>query len=268
MKLHRFRRPLGVPDQALQGFARIRPCRASPGPGLARICDEAHRILPGRSRSPADPHHGADCMAERSFASEVQDLKLGEGAVFRGEGILAITKALLQSGGLLCRRLPGFAHLAPDGRAGRCQGRARRSRCSFRILGLGSRRRRDAVGLRALSRARRGHMEVDRRDERRIRRAVEPVVGRRQGRRPDRDRRGLRGRLLDHAGAQPRLRDEIADVAARSPARPRMRGQGGRGRLRAVGSLEHAGDARGAHPHLATCTASSSPRTTSVRPSR
>ncbi|WP_180899791.1 thiamine pyrophosphate-dependent enzyme [Martelella soudanensis] len=37
-------------------------------------------------------------MAERSFAKEVQDLKLGEGDVFRGEGILAITKALLQSG--------------------------------------------------------------------------------------------------------------------------------------------------------------------------
>src|SRR5215475_1159122 len=37
-------------------------------------------------------------MAERSFAREVQDLKLGEGDEFRGEGILAITKALLQSG--------------------------------------------------------------------------------------------------------------------------------------------------------------------------
>jgi indolepyruvate ferredoxin oxidoreductase, alpha subunit len=37
-------------------------------------------------------------MAERSFAREVEDLKLGEGAEFRGEGILAITKALLQSG--------------------------------------------------------------------------------------------------------------------------------------------------------------------------
>ena len=37
-------------------------------------------------------------MAERSFAREVQDLKLGDGEVFRGEGILAITKALLQSG--------------------------------------------------------------------------------------------------------------------------------------------------------------------------
>ena len=37
-------------------------------------------------------------MAERSFAREVEDLRLGEGEIFRGEGILAITKALLQSG--------------------------------------------------------------------------------------------------------------------------------------------------------------------------
>src|SRR6195952_1254584 len=37
-------------------------------------------------------------MAERSFAREVEDLRLGEGDVFRGEGILAITKALLQCG--------------------------------------------------------------------------------------------------------------------------------------------------------------------------
>ena len=37
-------------------------------------------------------------MAERSFAREVQDLRLGAGDEFRGEGILAVTKALLQSG--------------------------------------------------------------------------------------------------------------------------------------------------------------------------
>ncbi len=37
-------------------------------------------------------------MAERSFAREVQDLKLSAGQEFRGEGILAVTKALLQSG--------------------------------------------------------------------------------------------------------------------------------------------------------------------------
>lgn len=37
-------------------------------------------------------------MAERSFAKEVASLRLGEGEVFHGEGILAVTKALLQSG--------------------------------------------------------------------------------------------------------------------------------------------------------------------------
>src|ERR1700726_4465752 len=35
---------------------------------------------------------------ERSFKKEIEALKLGDGEVFRGEGILAVTKALLQSG--------------------------------------------------------------------------------------------------------------------------------------------------------------------------
>jgi indolepyruvate ferredoxin oxidoreductase, alpha subunit len=35
---------------------------------------------------------------ERSFKKEVQSLRLGDGETFRGEGILAVTKALLQSG--------------------------------------------------------------------------------------------------------------------------------------------------------------------------
>src|SRR5882724_1264892 len=37
-------------------------------------------------------------MAERSFKEEVEKLKLGDGDEFHGEGILAVTKALLQSG--------------------------------------------------------------------------------------------------------------------------------------------------------------------------
>ncbi len=37
-------------------------------------------------------------MAERSFAKEVEKLRLGDGDTFRGEGILAITKALLENG--------------------------------------------------------------------------------------------------------------------------------------------------------------------------
>src|SRR4051794_41918614 len=35
---------------------------------------------------------------ERSFKAEVEKLKLGEGETFHGEAILAVTKALLQSG--------------------------------------------------------------------------------------------------------------------------------------------------------------------------
>ncbi len=37
-------------------------------------------------------------MAERSFVEEVKKLRLAEGQTFRGEGILAVTKALLESG--------------------------------------------------------------------------------------------------------------------------------------------------------------------------
>ena len=35
---------------------------------------------------------------ERSFTKEVELLKLGAGQTFHGEGVLAVTKALLQSG--------------------------------------------------------------------------------------------------------------------------------------------------------------------------
>jgi len=37
-------------------------------------------------------------MAERSFKKEVEDLRIGAGETFHGDGILAVTKALLQSG--------------------------------------------------------------------------------------------------------------------------------------------------------------------------
>ena len=37
-------------------------------------------------------------MAERSFKAEVEHLRLGEGDTFTGEGILALTKALLEAG--------------------------------------------------------------------------------------------------------------------------------------------------------------------------
>ena len=191
-------------------------------------------------------------MAERSFAREVEDLKLGDGEVFRGEGILAITKALLQSRRRLCRRLPGRADLASDGRA------RRRARTSWTSSACISRRRASEataaatlVGLGHVSDPRRGDLEVDRRHQRRLRRALQPRLGRRHRRRADHRRRGLWRGLLDHAGAQPRLRDEVADLAARSAAQPASRScKAVEDGLRAVGGLEHAGDARGPHPRL------------------
>ncbi|TXL72708.1 indolepyruvate ferredoxin oxidoreductase subunit alpha [Vineibacter terrae] len=44
------------------------------------------------------PPAAARTNPERSFAEEVRSLRLGAGEVFRGEGVLAVTKALLQSG--------------------------------------------------------------------------------------------------------------------------------------------------------------------------
>jgi indolepyruvate ferredoxin oxidoreductase alpha subunit len=46
------------------------------------------------ARNPAEEAR----LAERSFVDEVKKLRLGAGEVFRGEGILAVTKALLESG--------------------------------------------------------------------------------------------------------------------------------------------------------------------------
>ena len=51
-----------------------------------------------RTRRPTGVARGQTAMAERSFTEEVKKLRLGAGAVFSGEGILAVTKALLESG--------------------------------------------------------------------------------------------------------------------------------------------------------------------------
>src|SRR5437899_12490011 len=48
-------------------------------------CHSLRLVLPGNAM-------------ERSFKREVEALRLGSGEVFRGEGILAVTKALLQAG--------------------------------------------------------------------------------------------------------------------------------------------------------------------------
>ena len=179
------------------------------------FCPRRRPVAAGWARRTAE-----QAMAERSFKEEVQKLKLGAGEEFRGEGILAITKALLGIWRLLCGRLSGRADLAPDGRAERRQRHSRRARCAFRIERQRSGGGRDARGLGQLPAARRRHLQGPGRDQRRIRCARQSLFRRCHRRGADHRRRGLRRRLLDHAGAQPRLRDEVADLAARPAAQP------------------------------------------------
>ena len=189
-------------------------------------------------------------MAERSFAKEVEALKLGDGETFRGEGILAVTKALAAVRRRLCRRLSGRAGVASARRAGRRRGhdgRARRASGDLHQRGL---RRRDARRLDQLSAARRRHLEVDRRHQRGGRRAVEPVVARRDRRRDDHSRRGLRRGRERHPGALLCLCDEILDVAARSAPRPADHRAHGREGLRAVRGEPRARDAGAARARL------------------
>src|SRR5499427_19032 len=81
-------------------FPHLEPTGAFPG-AVARSTGTSHKYTQIKGGGPLLSVGAADAeafMAERSFAREVQDLKLGEGEEFGGEGILAITKALLQSG--------------------------------------------------------------------------------------------------------------------------------------------------------------------------
>ena len=65
--------------------------RASTVPGCSRSTLDFAAWFPGRRRRDEE-------MAERSFANEVELLRKGAGETLQVEGILAVTKALLQSG--------------------------------------------------------------------------------------------------------------------------------------------------------------------------
>ena len=130
---------------------------------------------------------------------------------------------------LLRRGLSGLADLASHGRSRRRKGRARRTRRAFRDVRFRSDRRGDAFGVGDVSAPRRSNVEVDRWNQCRRRRALQSFVWRRHWRRTDHHRRRLRRRLVDHAGAQPRLRPEIANLAPRSAPEPADAGAHGRG---------------------------------------
>ena len=194
---------------------------------------------------------------ERSFKDEVESLKLGDGDTFHGEGILAVTKALLQSGVSYVGGYQGapVSHMMDV---------LNDARDILDELGVHVETNASEAGAAAMLGASINYP---------MRGAVtwKSTVGtnvasdalsnlasrRRQGRRADRARRGLRRGRVDHPGAQPRLRDEVADLAARPAPQPADDRRHGRARLRALGGVEHAGDAASCASAPATCTAAS-----------
>ena len=190
-------------------------------------------------------------MAERSFVEEVKKLRLGAGEVFRGEGILAVTKALLESGVAYVAGYQGapISHLmdvladAQDILAEhgiRFENSASEATAAATLAASVNYPLRGAVTFKATGR-----------HQRRVRCAGQPGLGRRDRRRAGHRRRGLRRRLVDHAGAQPRVRDEVADLAARPAAQPAVASSHAvKHGLRALGGQPHAGDAAAAHPRL------------------
>src|ERR671932_118121 len=128
---------------------------------------------------------------ERSFKTEVAKLKLGEGETFHGEAILAVTKALLQSGVSYVGGYQGapVSHVMDV---------LNDARDILDELGVHVETNANEAGAAAMLGASINYP---------MRRAV-------------RAWRGLRRRLLHHPGAHARLRHEVADLARRSAAQP------------------------------------------------
>ena len=187
---------------------------------------------------------------ERSFKKEVQALRLGDGETFHGEGILAVTKALLQSGVSYVGGYQGapVSHLLDvlvDAEDIMAELGVHLETCSNEasaaaMLGAsinyplrGAVTWKSIVGTNVAADA-----------------LSNLVVARRDRRRHDHSRRGLRRRRQRHPGALLCLCAEILDVAARpAPRSADDRAHGGKG-LRAVGGEPRAGDAGAAHPRL------------------
>src|SRR5689334_13440205 len=63
-----------------------------------RRCSVPRSTARRSSKTPLGGTNWSTGSVERQFTKEIESLKLGDGATFHGEGILAVTKALLQSG--------------------------------------------------------------------------------------------------------------------------------------------------------------------------
>ena len=158
-------------------------------------------------------------MAERSFKEEVRETLARRRRGVPGEGILAVTKALLQAGVSYVAGYQGapISHLMDvladandiledlgvhfESSASEATAAATLA-ASVNYPLRGAVTFKSTVGTNVASDA-----------------LANLASGGVTGGAHDHRRRGLRRGLLDHAGAQPRLRDEVADLAARSASR-------------------------------------------------
>ena len=163
-------------------------------------------------------------MSERSFAEDVKQLGYGAGQILQRRGHPRHHQGPAPVGRVLRRRLPGRADLAPARRPGRRQRVAAQAHGHLlRAVGQRGGGGRAPGRVDQLPDARRRHLEVGGRHQRRVRRALARGLGRRRRRRPHRDRRGLRRGRLDPPGAHALRRAEVAHPAAGSPQQPRSR---------------------------------------------
>jgi hypothetical protein len=189
-------------------------------------------------------------MAERSFKAQVEDLKLGEGETFTGEGILAITKALLESGvgyvgGYQGAPISHLMDVLADAEellaelGVRYEANANEAAAAAMLAASVHYPIRGAVTFK-------GPVGVNVASDALANLSSSGVTG---------------GALVivgedygegssHHAGTHPPLRHEGADVASRPAPEPALHRQGGVGRLRPVRGLEHPGHADGPHPVL------------------
>ena len=169
--------------------------------------------------------------------------------MFHGEGILAVTKALLQSGVSYVGGYQGapVSHLMDV--LADAQGLLNELGCISRRIPVKQVRPR-CSGLRSTTPSAERSPEIDGGDECRFGRPFQPRLGRSQRRRADRAGRGLRGRGEHNPRTEPCLRDEIPDLAPRPAAEPAPDCEDGGTRFRTFGAEQLAGDAGTPHPCL------------------
>ena len=207
-------------------------------------------------------------MAERSFAREVEDLKLGDGEVFRGEGILAITKALLQSGVAYVGGYQGapISHLMDvladakdvlEDLGVHFETSASEATAAATLSASVMYPIRGAVTWKSTAGTNVAADALSNLSSGGVTGGALIVIG---------EDYGEGSSIMQERSS--RLRDEIADLADGPASEPADARAHGRGRVRAFRGDEHAGDARGAHSHLPCPRVVSSPRTTRSRVSR